>query len=122
MQQIYRRTPVLKCDLIKLKSNFIEISLRHVCFLCCIFSEHFFLRKPMEGCFWNIPFESHKLHPFYIGTKGTKTGMVNQKVAFSKATDTHLCEVMSLVIVITIVTRHLFMNILVIILIEKLRR
>ena len=48
--------------------------------------------------------------------------MVNQKVAFSKATDTHLCEAMSLVIVITIVTRHLFMNILLIILIEKLRR
>ena len=48
--------------------------------------------------------------------------MVNQKVAFSKATDTNLCEAMSLVIVITIVTRHLFMNILLIILIEKLKR
>ena len=81
-----------------------------------------FPEKTYGGLLLEYTFESHKLHPFYIGTKGTKTGMVNQKVAFSKATDTHLCEAMSLVIVITIVTRHLFMNILLIILIEKLRR
>ena len=31
MQQIYRRTPMPKCDSIKLQSNFIEITLRLGC-------------------------------------------------------------------------------------------
>ena len=31
MQQIYRRTPMSKCDLNKIASNFIEIALRHGC-------------------------------------------------------------------------------------------
>ena len=42
MQQIYRRTLRPKCDLCE------------VCKICCIFSEHFFQRTPMEGCFWII--------------------------------------------------------------------
>ena len=32
MQQIYRRTPILKCDINKVESNFIEITLWHGCF------------------------------------------------------------------------------------------
>ena len=32
MQQIYRRTPMPKCDFSKVQSNFIEISLLHRCF------------------------------------------------------------------------------------------
>ena len=40
---------------VKLQRNFIEIELRHGCFPvnCCIFSEDFFLRTPLGGCFWN---------------------------------------------------------------------
>ena len=49
MQQIYRITPMPKCDL----CNFIEITLRHWCspVNCCIFSEHLFLVTPLGGCF-----------------------------------------------------------------------
>ena len=40
----------------KLQSDFIETTLRHgyspVNLLHIIFSEHFFLRTPLEGCFW----------------------------------------------------------------------
>ena len=34
--------------------NFIEITLRHGCFpvICCMFSQHLFIRPFMEGCFW----------------------------------------------------------------------
>ena len=37
----------------KLKSNFIEITLRHGFFLyiCCIISKHLFLRRSLDGCF-----------------------------------------------------------------------
>ena len=40
MQQIYRRTPMLKCDFNKVAKQ-----------LCWIFSEHLFLRTPLGGCF-----------------------------------------------------------------------
>ena len=38
---------------IKLQSNFIEIALRHGCFLfiCCTIAEHLFLGTPLVGCF-----------------------------------------------------------------------
>ena len=40
---------------IKLQSNFIEIALQHGCSLVnFIFSEHLFLRTPLEGCFWKL--------------------------------------------------------------------
>ena len=36
--------------------NFIEIALRHWCwvslYICCILSEHLFSRTPLGGCFW----------------------------------------------------------------------
>ena len=40
---------MLKCDFSKLQSNFegSPVSLLHI-------SEHFFLRTPLEGCFWLI--------------------------------------------------------------------
>ena len=44
MQQIYRGTPMLKCDSKKLQSNFIEIAVRHECspvHLLHIFWTHF---------------------------------------------------------------------------------
>ena len=40
MQQIYRRTPMPKCDFNKVAKQ-----------LCWIFSEHLFLRTPLGGCF-----------------------------------------------------------------------
>ena len=57
MQQIYRRTPKLKCDFNKiaeqllLKSHFgMGVLLQ----ICCIFPEHLFLRTALDGCFWNL--------------------------------------------------------------------
>ena len=46
-----------KCDFNKvaLQSNFIEMShfgMGVLVQICCIFSEHLFLRTPLEGCFW----------------------------------------------------------------------
>ena len=40
--------------LIKLQSHFIKITLWHGCFPVnfCIFLEHFFLKTPLQGCFW----------------------------------------------------------------------
>ena len=47
MQQVYRiTTPMPKCDLI---CNFIEITLRHGCSPEHLFSEHLFIKAPMEG-------------------------------------------------------------------------
>ena len=40
IQQIYRRTPMPKCDFNKVGKQ-----------LCWIFSEHLFLRTPLGGCF-----------------------------------------------------------------------
>ena len=53
MQQIYRRTPMLKCDFNKVPINFVEITLQHGCSLVNLL--HFFrtpfLRTPLGGCF-----------------------------------------------------------------------
>lgn len=53
MLQIYKRTPVLKCDFnIKLQCNYIVI--KHQCWwsqVCCIFTKHVFVRTPFEDCF-----------------------------------------------------------------------
>ena len=55
-QQIYRRTPIPKCDFNNMQSNFIEITLRHG---CSPVNLHIFripfpnLRMPLDGCFWN---------------------------------------------------------------------
>ena len=45
MQQIYKKTLMPKCDFNKVKK-----------LICCIFSEHLFIRTPMEGCFCNIQY------------------------------------------------------------------
>ena len=41
---------------IDLLCNFTEITLRHGCppIICCIFSEHLFLRSPLEGWSWYL--------------------------------------------------------------------
>ena len=50
MLQIYKRTPMPKCDFNKVA---IEITFRHGCspvnLLCYIFSERLFLRTPLDG-------------------------------------------------------------------------
>ena len=58
MQQVYRRTPMPKCDF---NSNFVEITLGHGCSLqiCCIFFEQFFLETPLSSCFWNAKQINH---------------------------------------------------------------
>ena len=40
IQQIYKRAPIPNMDVL------LQI--------CCIFSEHLFLRTPLEGCFWSM--------------------------------------------------------------------
>ena len=49
MQQIYRRTPMSKCEFNKL--HFSMGALLYIKFAACIFSEHVFLRTPLDGCF-----------------------------------------------------------------------
>ena len=49
MQQIYKTTPMLKCDL--LKSHFGMGVLLQICW---IFSQHLFLKTPLEGYFCDI--------------------------------------------------------------------
>ena len=49
MQQIYRRTPMSKCEFNKL--HFGMGVLLHIKFGAWIFSEHIFLRTPLDGCF-----------------------------------------------------------------------
>ena len=49
MQQIYRRTPMLKCEFNKLHFG-MGVRL-YIKFSACIFSEHIFLRTPLDGCF-----------------------------------------------------------------------
>ena len=50
MQQVYRRIPMPKCDFkaTLLKSRFGTGILLQI---CCIFSEHLFLRIPLSSCF-----------------------------------------------------------------------
>ena len=71
MQQIYRRTPMPKCDFNKVakQSDFIEFKLRHECSPVnwCIFSEHLFLRTPLGGCFWWLC-TSEAVHSFWRKT------------------------------------------------------
>ena len=50
MQQIYRRTPMSKCEFNKL--HFGMGALLYIKFTACIFSEYIFLRTPLDGCFW----------------------------------------------------------------------
>ena len=54
MQQIYRRTPMSKCDFSKVALHFCMGVLLKI---CCIFSEHFFVRTPLCGCFWKYQLE-----------------------------------------------------------------
>ena len=49
MQQIYRRTPMSKCEFNKLHFG-MGVPL-YIKFAACIFSEHIFLRIPLDGCF-----------------------------------------------------------------------
>ena len=63
--------PCRSVILIWLQSNFIEITLRHVFPLqiCCIFSEHLFLRTHMEGYFWlfyKTTFHAHSRKQHYV--------------------------------------------------------
>ena len=54
-----RKHPCRSKISIKLQSKFIEIALRHGCSFCkfaAYFSEHIFLRTPMDGCSWSINF------------------------------------------------------------------
>ena len=60
IQQIYRRTPMPKCDFNKV------LGLVHWCFgigallsVCCIFSEHIFLRTPFGRLLLNIIFRQY---------------------------------------------------------------
>ena len=54
MQQIYRSIPMPNCDFNKVaKATFLKSHSDIDVFLliCCIFSEHLFLRAPLKGCF-----------------------------------------------------------------------
>ena len=49
MQQIYRRTPMLKCEFNKL--HFCVGVLLYIKFAACIFLEHIFIRTHLDGCY-----------------------------------------------------------------------
>ena len=55
MQQIYRRTPIPKCGFNKAAK---QLYRNHTLAwkICCIFSEHLFLKTPLDGCFciWQV--------------------------------------------------------------------
>ena len=51
MQQIYRRTPMPKCDFNKVENNFIEIALGHGCSFVNLL--HIF-RTHLDGYFWTV--------------------------------------------------------------------
>ena len=58
MKKIYRRLPIPKSDFNKVAKQLIEITLQHGCsplnllhILSSIFSEHLFMRTPLDGCF-----------------------------------------------------------------------
>ena len=115
IQQIYRRTPMPKCDFNKV------LGLVHWCFgigallsVCCIFSEHIFLRTPLDGCFWILYFASiyfvnvydaKKLGMYFLQSKKTKSSHKNfysfrsshqrcsiQKSVLRNFTGKHLCQ------------------------------
>ena len=52
---------------IKLLYNVIEIALWHGCspVICCMFSEHLFIKTPLEGFFWNKKFYVARICSFY---------------------------------------------------------
>ena len=62
--QIYRRTPKPKCNF-NLQSNFIEIifSLGVLLLICCLFSEHLFLRTLLDGCLRTMKFLDQLVGP-----------------------------------------------------------
>ena len=62
MQQIYRRTPMSKCEFNKL--HFGMSVLLCIKFAPCIFSEHIFIRTPLDGCFWYEGYLAHFLVAF----------------------------------------------------------
>ena len=59
MQQIFKRTPMLKCDFNEVA---IEIALGMVVplLICSIFSEQLFPRTPLGGCFWHLQISPRK--------------------------------------------------------------
>ena len=68
---------------IKLQSNFIEITLFHGVFLkiYCIFSENFFLRKPLVDCFWLYYAQVQRTYGLTIYTMT----LILEKLSFRKA-------------------------------------
>ena len=50
MQQICRITPISKCDFNKVALQFYCMGV--VLYICCIFSEHLFLKTPLDGYFY----------------------------------------------------------------------
>ena len=51
-------------NVISREGNFIQIVLRHGCSpeICSIFSEHLFLRKTLDSCFWVLLFTDSSIH------------------------------------------------------------
>ena len=59
MLQIYRRTHIPKCDFNKVVKQHCWNHTSTWMFSCkfgCTFSEHLFVRTPMDGCFWTSSF------------------------------------------------------------------
>ena len=57
MQQIYRRTFKSKCDLNNVAKQLYRnhnSAWEFSCKICCIISEHLFLRRPLDGSFWKL--------------------------------------------------------------------
>ena len=50
---------------IKVQSNFIEITLRHMCSPVNLLHIHLFLRTPLDGCFWSFTEYFGKIYPGY---------------------------------------------------------
>ena len=66
MQQIYRRTPMLKCDFNKvaLLCNFIEITLQHGCFWRMQILPTKKQKENCSGCYSKGVAHSFPVHPF----------------------------------------------------------
>ena len=74
MQQIYRRTPIPKCDFQYSCFVTIEIALWHGCspvHLMDIF-RHFFIRTPLQGCFCILRQSVSKSKQFYKVSRKTR--------------------------------------------------
>ena len=59
MQQIYRRTPMPKCNFNKVENNFIEIALGHGCSFVNLL--HIF-RTHLDGYFWTVKEITEKIN------------------------------------------------------------